>query len=106
MSRLYNRTFKIGFVSTIVAFVAFNFVAYLLASKQYAILINQPIQFAPAPRFPAWGFPFKWEGHNLNFGTFSDLFGVADGLVLNFLAISACGFLAGIALRWLTGRYE
>ena len=109
MSNLYNRTFKIGFISTIAIFVALNFAAYLFASEKYELLKKQPIQMAPAPRFPAWGFPFKWDGYNLPYdpsGSASDLFGVADGIVLNFLVISFCGFLFGIALRRLTHSYE
>ena len=109
MSKLYNRTFKIGFIATIAVFVVLNFVAYLFASRQYDVIMKQPIQFAPAPRFPARGIPFKWGGYNLPYeprGPASDLFGVADGLVLNVIAIAACGFVAGITLRWLTGRYE
>jgi hypothetical protein len=98
-----------GFITTIAIFVVINFVAYLFARQQYDVLMNRPIQMAPAPSFPAWGVPFKWDGYNLPYGPGGptlDLFGVADGLVLNFLVIAFCGFLFGIVLRWLAGKYE
>jgi len=109
MSRLYNRTFKIGFVLAIGTFAALNIFAYILAQQQYKKLLNSPIQLAPATGVPAWGVPFKWEGYNLShtrYGTFSDLFSVADGLILNFLAITACGFLLGFIVRWLSRNYK
>ncbi len=99
MSSLYNRTFKIGFITTIAIFVLLNVVAYLFALRQYDVLMNQPIQYAPAPRVPSWGVPFSWEGS-------AHLFGAASGLVLNFVTIVACGFVVGLGLRWLTGKYE
>ena len=109
MSRLYSKTFKIGFLATIAVFIVLNVVAYLSALRQYDAIMREPIQFGPAPRFPAWGVPFKWDGYNLPYGPGGptlDLFGVADGLVLNFLVIAFCGFLFGIVLRWLAGKYE
>jgi hypothetical protein len=109
VSRLYSKTFKIGFLATIAVFIVLNVVAYLSALRQYDAIMREPIQFGPAPRFPAWGVPFKWDGYNLPYkpsGPASDLFGVADGIVLNVLVIAGVGFLVGITLRWLTGRYE
>jgi hypothetical protein len=100
VSTLYNRTFKIGFIATIAVFVVLNFVSYLFALRLYDQLVAQPIGYQfPAPRFPSWGVPFYWEGA-------PHLFGAAEGLVLNFVAIAACGFLVGLGLRWLTGKYK
>lgn len=109
MSKLYNKAFKVGFVATMAAFLVLNVVSYLFAQRQYEKLLNPPISYAPAPRFPAWGFPFTWDGYNLSYardGAFSELFSVADGLVLNFLTITACGFLIGLLFRWFKIRYK
>ncbi len=109
MSRLYNKTFKVGFVITIAVFGVLNVGAYLSAQRDYEKLLNPPIAYAPAPRFPAWGIPFRWDGYNLTYvrdGSFSESFALIDGIILNFLTIAACGFLVGLLLRRLTGRYE
>lgn len=108
MSKLYNRAFKTGFIATLAVFGVANIVAYVIAAREYEELSNRPIAFAPGPSFPAWGFPFKWDGYNLNYSksnAFADLFSLADGLVLNFMAISACGFLIGLLVRSLSSKH-
>lgn len=94
MSRLYNRTFKIGFAATIATFTVLNTISYLVAVRLYDGLMKQPIEHLPLPRFPDWGVPFSWEGS-------SHPMGAARGLVLNFVAIVLCAFLCGLFLRWL-----
>lgn len=96
-------------MATLAFFALANVVAYVLAERRYEELANRPIPFAPAARFPAWGFPFKWDGYNVSYSksnAFSELFSLADGLVLNFLIITACGFLIGLLVRWFKLRYE
>jgi len=97
MSTIYNRPFKIGFVATIIFFALMNLVAYLFASRLYDQLKNQPISWAPGPRFPEWGIPFSWEGA-------SGLFRGAEGLVLNFFTIVAIAFLVGFIFRLIALR--
>lgn len=109
MARLFNRAFKVGFIVTLAFFAMANIGTYLLAVRRYDELTNRPIAFAPAARLPGWGFPFKWDGYNVIYSksnAFSDLFSLADGLVLNFLTIAACGFLIGLLFRWFKSRYE
>jgi hypothetical protein len=93
MYRLYDEVFKTGFVVNLSIFALANIVDYLEAQNQYDLRIREPNAFSPAPGFPAWGVPFSWSGYNFGF--------VADGLVLNFIAIAACGFLIGLIFRYV-----
>ena len=107
MRKLYNRAFKTGFIATLAVFGVANVVSYVLAAREYEELSNRPIAIAPGPSLPPWGFPFNWDGYNLSYSksnAFGELFALADGLVLNFLAVCACGFLIGLLVRSLTSK--
>lgn len=107
MSKLYSRPFKIGFVATIVFFALLNLVAYIFAVRLYDQMRDQPITWAPGPRFPAWGIPFSWEGKNYGGDlVITDLFGLANGLVLNFLSIVVIAFLVGFIVRFFALRFR
>lgn len=66
MDYLYNRKFKIGAVVGVIIFVVANIISYFIELKRHVAIINDPISFAPAPRF-RWGFPFVWDGYNLGY---------------------------------------
>jgi hypothetical protein len=88
MSRLYNKHFKIGACLAVVAFVLGNVVSYLAASERAAKL---SISFAPAS-FPAWGFPFNWDG--------------GWGSIFNAALMLFGALFFGLLFRWLTGIFK
>jgi hypothetical protein len=107
MSDLYNRPFKLGFVVTIVFFALLNLAAYLFAARVYDQIRNQPITWAPGPRFPDWGIPFSWKRNNYGGDwVITDLFGLADGLMLNLLSIVVISFLVGLIVRFFAVRFK
>ena len=96
MSRLYDRSFKIGFIVTISVFVLLNIVGYLFARSEY-LAAEKRLEFIPLSgslRFPSWGVPFSWVEE-------PTLFENALGLVLNVFVIAGCSFLIGLIFRFI-----
>ena len=95
MFRLYDKGYKIGFIANLCFFTVVNIVEYVRASQEFAKPVFQT--FAPAPRFPYWGFPFDWN--RSYFGRFE------DGPIPNFIAIVVSGFIVGVIFRFFRSKY-
>ncbi len=96
MSRLYDRSFKVGFIVTISVFVLLNILSYLYARNEY-LAAERRIEFIPLSgrlRFPSWGVPFSWIEE-------PTLFENGLGLVLNVFAIAGCAFVIGLIFRFI-----
>lgn len=96
MSKIYDKAFKVGFLSNILLFIFFNFLSYLSACEKYREYMNRKIIFGPVGGFPDWGFPFGWDE------TYSDsiVSMYVRGGVLNFLTIVFCSFIFGFLVKF------
>jgi hypothetical protein len=92
MSKLYDKSFKIGFCLNVLLFIFFNFLSYLSAYESHQQYLNRKIKMAPVFGFPNWGFPFGWNE------TFPNLMFVYGGM-LNFLIMIFGGFILGFLLK-------
>ena len=87
MSELYNRRFKIGASLWVTAMVTGNIFTYVAALRRD----RGHISFSPYS-FPAWGFPFNWDG------------GLASASNLGFVLLGA--LLFGLLFRWISGCFK
>ena len=101
MSRLYNWSFKLGFVYTISTFVLLNVGSYLIARNEYRARLvawnAEGVHFSGFPEVPNWGFPFSW---------FSEKFWVFEtgflGTAFNFSIIVGIAFIVGLLYRFIS----
>ena len=99
MGRLYDRSFKLGFIFTILTFVLLNVGSYLIARNEYQsrLVEVKEVHFSGFPEMPNWGIPFSWYGNK--YGVLED--GVL-GLIFNFCVIVACAFFAGLLCKFVS----
>ena len=101
MSKIYDKTFKIGVLFSFSLFVVFNFLSYFSAYIRYREFINKHVNsktmIAPFPNFPLWGFPFKWDE------TYFNLI-ISGGGILNLIVLVLFSFMLGFLFKFINSK--
>jgi hypothetical protein len=91
MSKLYDRAFKGGFIGTVLFSALLNIPSFISAHQKYLACLDGPVHQLWTCDRGNWGFPFNWEGYDVEHALFS--------LVLNFTITVVCGFAGGLLVR-------
>ncbi len=98
MSKIYDDSFKIGFLFNIFVFVVLNIISASIAYNEY---INQEIKFAHGGY--SWGFPFEmfdnYSGYPQNNIGFTPV-----GLVLNTISLVISGYCFGFLSKFIRSK--
>ena len=91
---MYDRNFKIGFITAIGVFILLNIGAYVLTKQQYE-KIAESNKFLPIGGNLRWGIPFYWSGYQSPHWLADEFV----GLVLNVPVILLCALIAGFVAK-------